>query len=90
VEFAAQIAATHSKAKQDTKVDVSYTQRKHLRSPPQRVKKPGMVRITREREHTCKLVVLKHCKSQIRGAEVLHPSGYDNARANDNGQTAEA
>ena len=48
VEFAAQIAATHSKAKQDTKVDVSYTQRKHLRSPPQRVKKPGMVSMTRE------------------------------------------
>ena len=88
MEFAAQIAATHSKAKQDTKVDVSYTQRKHLRSPPQRVKKPGMVSITREQ--TKKLVIPKHCKSQIRGTKVLHPSGYDYARANDNGQTAEA
>lgn len=48
IVFAARIAATHSKAQQDTKVDVSYTERRHLRSPPQRVKKPGMVMITRE------------------------------------------
>ncbi len=37
-----------SKSKQDTKVDVSYTQRKHLRQPPQRVRRPGMVSMTRE------------------------------------------
>ena len=48
IVFAARIAATHSKAKQDTRVDVSYTERRHLRPPPQRVKKPGMVMITRE------------------------------------------
>lgn len=52
--FAARIAATHSKAKQDTTVDVSYTARKYLRPPPQRVKKPGMVMITREKVVTVK------------------------------------
>ena len=54
IVFAARIAATHSKAKQDTTVDVSYTARKYLRPPPQRVKKPGMVMITREKVITVK------------------------------------
>jgi predicted ribosome quality control (RQC) complex YloA/Tae2 family protein len=46
--FAARIAAFYSKARADTRVDVSYTERRHLRQPPQRYRKPGMVMITRE------------------------------------------
>lgn len=46
--FAARVAAFYSKARADTRVDVSYTERRHLRQPPQRLRKPGMVMITRE------------------------------------------
>ena len=48
IVFAARIAAAHSKAKKDTYVDVSYTERKHLRQPPQRVRKPGSVMMMKE------------------------------------------
>jgi len=48
IEFAASVAAQHSKAKLDTKVDVSFTERKYLRQPPVRYRKPGSVLITRE------------------------------------------
>ena len=37
-----------SKSKKDTKVDVSYTLKKHLRPPPAKIRRPGMVQITRE------------------------------------------
>ena len=53
IVFAARIAAAHSKAKRDTYVDVSYTERKHLRPPPQRFRKPGAVMMTREQVGMC-------------------------------------
>jgi len=54
VLFAAGIAAFYSKGKKDTKVDVSFTPRKHLRPPPARVRRPGMVMITKEQVVTVK------------------------------------
>lgn len=48
VLFAASIAAFYSKGRKDTKVDVSYTPKRHLRPPPARVRRPGMVMITKE------------------------------------------
>mmetsp|Transcript_42157 Transcript_42157/g.132796 ORF Transcript_42157/g.132796 Transcript_42157/m.132796 type:complete len:860 (-) Transcript_42157:513-3092(-) len=54
IMYAARIAALHSKAKKDSKVDVSYTEKKHLRPPPQKYKRPGMVFITKEQVVTVK------------------------------------
>ena len=39
--------------KRDTYADVSYTERKHLRPPPQRFRKPGAVMMTREQVGVC-------------------------------------
>jgi hypothetical protein len=49
-----------SKAKKDTKVDVSYTLRRHLRPPPAKLRKPGMVQITREEVLTVRPVDCSH------------------------------
>jgi hypothetical protein len=54
------VGGARSKAKKDTKVDVSYTLKRHLRPPPAKLRKPGMVQITREDVVTVRPVDCSH------------------------------